>query len=309
MDLWQANRLDRLLSVIAMNLPKRAARLRVLTATAALMTGAALLYGCGEDADTTTASTAPPVIAIAATESEGRMVLEAPGTSAPGLVELELSNRGRELHTAQLLRVEGNRSRQEVLAAYEGTAMGKPVPDWLFAVGGVGMTEPGRKNSVVQRLVPGTYWIVDDAGEEESNFTTGGFARLVVSGEPHSQVKAPGAGASVVASEYAFEAKGLHAGKGRIRFVNAGAEPHHLLAMPILAGNTVDDVTAAMKANRRPPVEIDEETASTVIEGGEELLLDVELKPGRYALLCFIADRAGGPPHAFKGMVGEAVVR
>ncbi|HYG96384.1 MAG TPA: hypothetical protein VD741_04675, partial [Solirubrobacterales bacterium] len=156
---------------------------------------------------------------------------------------------------------------------------------------------------------PGTYWIVDDAGEQEPNYEAGGLSRLVVAGEPRSEVEAPSGGARVVASEYAFEAEGLRAGKGKIRFLNAGDEPHHLLAVPLLPGKTVEDVTEALKANEQPPVKIEEETASTVIEGGEEQVMEVELAPGRYALLCFIADRAGGPPHAFQGMVGEATVR
>jgi hypothetical protein len=42
-----------------------------------------------------------------------------------------------------------------------------------------------------------------------------------------------------------------------------------------------------------------------VIEGGESQLVTADLEPGRYALLCFISDRQGGPPHAVKGMVDE----
>ena len=34
-----------------------------------------------------------------------------------------------------------------------------------------------------------------------------------------------------------------------------------------------------------------------------------DLKPGKYALLCFISDRQGGPPHIAKGMITEATVR
>jgi hypothetical protein len=287
----------------------RPGRARALAATAALTAGAALLYGCGEISSTTAKETPPPVVAITAVESGGRMVLDAPATARPGPMEIQLTNEGRELHAAQLLRVEGDRSRQEVLAAYEGAAMGKPVPDWLFTAGGVGLTESGDRSSVVQRLAPGTYWIVDDAGEQKPNYKAGGLSRLEVAGEPHPEVEAPSGGARVVASEYAFEADGLRAGKAKVRFVNAGEEPHHLLAVPLLPGKTVEDVTKALKANRPPPVKIDEETASTVIEGGEEQVMEVELEPGRYALLCFIADRAGGPPHAFQGMVGETTVR
>jgi len=32
-------------------------------------------------------------------------------------------------------------------------------------------------------------------------------------------------------------------------------------------------------------------------------VVDLELKAGSYAFQCYIADRAGGPPRAFKGMV------
>ena len=34
----------------------------------------------------------------------------------------------------------------------------------------------------------------------------------------------------------------------------------------------------------------------------------MELKAGKYAFVCFISDRAGGPPHVAKGMINEVVV-
>lgn len=36
--------------------------------------------------------------------------------------------------------------------------------------------------------------------------------------------------------------------------------------------------------------------------------LDLARK-GKYALLCFVSDRKGGPPHVAKGMVAEVTVR
>ena len=36
--------------------------------------------------------------------------------------------------------------------------------------------------------------------------------------------------------------------------------------------------------------------------------VEVDLKSGKYALLCFVPDRKGGPPHVAKGMVSEATV-
>jgi hypothetical protein len=46
-----------------------------------------------------------------------------------------------------------------------------------------------------------------------------------------------------------------------------------------------------------------------VIEGGETQLVELDLEPGSYAMMCFISDRQGGPPHAVKGMVDELVVK
>ncbi len=37
-------------------------------------------------------------------------------------------------------------------------------------------------------------------------------------------------------------------------------------------------------------------------------MTDLELKKGKYALICFIQDRKGGAPHIAKGMINELVV-
>jgi len=47
-------------------------------------------------------------------------------------------------------------------------------------------------------------------------------------------------------------------------------------------------------------------TRSTpVLDGGVAQVTDLELKKGKNVLLCFISDRAGGPPHVAKGMIAE----
>jgi hypothetical protein len=46
------------------------------------------------------------------------------------------------------------------------------------------------------------------------------------------------------------------------------------------------------------------------IEGGTKQITELDLdKPGKYALLCFVSDRKGGPPHVAQGMVAEITVR
>ena len=47
---------------------------------------------------------------------------------------------------------------------------------------------------------------------------------------------------------------------------------------------------------------------TSIIDGGESLVTDLELQKGKYAFVCFIQDRAGGPPHVAKGMIQEIAV-
>ncbi|CAN0495920.1 unnamed protein product, partial [Phaeothamnion confervicola] len=58
-----------------------------------------------------------------------------------------------------------------------------------------------------------------------------------------------------------------------------------------------------------PPVDFSRETISGTLAGGTSEILALDLEPGRYALLCFASDRAGGPPHVAMGMIGEVTVR
>jgi hypothetical protein len=58
----------------------------------------------------------------------------------------------------------------------------------------------------------------------------------------------------------------------------------------------------------KPPVNFQQIQGTSVIDGGTTENVELELKSGKYALVCFISDRAGGPPHAAKGMISEATV-
>ena len=46
-----------------------------------------------------------------------------------------------------------------------------------------------------------------------------------------------------------------------------------------------------------------------VLNGGQKQVVDITLKKGSYAVLCFMNDKAGGPPHFAKGMLQEVTVK
>jgi hypothetical protein len=97
-----------------------------------------------------------------------------------------------------------------------------------------------------------------------------------------------------------------------IELSNTGSEPHHVIAAPYAPGATPADVRKAFARENGPEPLLDfERSANTaIVEGGEEQITELNLEePGKYALLCFVSDRSGGPPHVALGMVSEATVR
>ena len=278
-------------------------RMTLLTTVAALSMLGACGGGDDDDADKSPPAQAaePSRLAIELTGSAKQPTFSVPASVAGGVVEIELTNSAKGTHGAQLVRAEAGHTPQEALAAASTWAeKGKPLPEWALVVGGVAEVPSGESASVTQELAPGKYLAVD--------IDTNASAEFEVKGESGQGELAADAG-TISATEYAFESEGLKAGEGRVLFENAGGEPHFVAAAPIKQGKTIADVRKWLKTESGPsPIEEGDEISTAVIEGGSRLSVELGLTPGKYAVLCFVPDRAGGPPHAFKGMVSEAVV-
>jgi plastocyanin len=191
------------------------------------------------------------------------------------------------------------------LFSEQGTAL----PDWFLTAGGTPIAEGGSSQTVTQVLEPGTYYAFNFEGlqgpPDPKEVLT-----IDVTGDA-GDAELPDAEATVTAEEYSFEAEGLTAGETTLTFENAGQEPHHLIAAPLRPGNTIEDVERFVRTERgRPPVDLEREVQTAALEGGtsQNVTLDFA-RPGEYALICFIADREGGPPHALKGMISPASVK
>jgi hypothetical protein len=256
------------------------------------------LGGCGED-DEGTSSAAP--LAVTVTEpSKGRLAYSAPRTVPAGLVRITLENRGSEPRKAQLFRIDGRHSIAEALR------IRAPLPSWFRWEGGVGMTAPGKKASITQRLHPGKYYITGNRGDRAK------VAPLTVTGAD-TDAELPDAAASIVTKEYSFVADGLKRGANSIEFSNEGLEPHHAVVAPVRRGASVGQLRRFLRGGGPIPVgevaNIDHALETSVIESGQRQVMRLDLEPGKYALLCFVPDRRGGPSHVAKGMVDDVTVR
>lgn len=225
--------------------------------------------------------------------------IEAPQSIEAGLVEITLTNSGLGPHEAQLIRIAGGHTADQALDVVTG-GESQRIPDWVSGAGGVGTTKPRETGTATQVLEPGSYTIIDTEPHNPVN------AELEVTGEA-GEAKLPKADATVTASEYTFETSGLKAGKNTILFENTGKQLHHLIANPVKQGTTPAQVIKFFKTEEKSanPFRGGEEATvgTSVIDTGMSQVVDLDLKAGSYAFVCFIPDRAGGPPHALKGMV------
>ncbi len=237
-----------------------------------------------------------------------------PSTLKGGNIAIELTNSGKEEHDLAVLRIEGKHSMDEVMKVINSEDA--PTPSWMHAAGGIGRISPGTVGRATVNLGPGTYMFICTVMNETTHksHAAGGMMKNITVTGPKAASLPAGATGTIVAKEYGFETKGLKAGKNVVQFSVAGKELHHFLMFPLMPGKTIQDAIAVLTSDKPPagppPIDFDKGQGSSVIEKSEgAILTEVNLTAGRWAMVCFMADRAGGPPHIMKGMAAEVVVK
>ena len=261
-----------------------------------------VLAACGSDDKE---SSEAKKVSIEATGKGKNVKLNAPKSVDGGVVEITFKNSADSGQEAQLVKVEGDHSVDEVLKVI-GSREPVPIPSWMKGGGGVGEIEPGKTATATQDLGAGKYYVVGAAERGKPPTAT-----LTVEGEGGGEL--PKTDAKITAKDYSFTTSNLKSGSKQVAFENTGRELHHVVALPMRKGATLADVkkfaASEGKSDGPPPVEEKGARNSAVIDSGIRQVIDLPLKKGNYALLCFITDRKGGPPHVAKGMVSQATVK
>ena len=302
---------------------------RLASAIVAGLAAGALVAGCGDDdEDDRPVATSPPAAAgpvkfavTATANGAGRKALEFPASIEAGVVEMTLTNKDSVPRSAQIIRLAGGHTVDDVLKIVNSEEQGVKIPAWMQDGGGVGAVGPRASRTATQVLTPGTWAIWDDEGGDEGpgNSELGAKGHFTVTGEV-GDAELPDVAGRVTATDegegkdkqYGFDFDGLKAGGNQVRFENTGEELHHALFFPIAEGKTIKDVEAAFASDEEPegapPVNFDSGLGTSVVDGGIAQNVSLDLPAGRYAVVCFISDRAGGEPHAAKGMLEELTV-
>ena len=258
---------------------------------------------CGDD-DGEGDGAGAQVFEVEATDKGGEARVTTPDTVRPGAVEIRFSNMGESAHSLQIVRIGEGHTAAEIKKAGEAWGeRGGRLPDWITFAGGIGTTEPGGSGIAVVDLPAGDYAAFDiDGGGPRP------YAEFAVEGDEGEAL--PEVPAEIDATEYAFEPTALEAGSQPVLLENDGAEPHHLVAAPLKPGKTIADVKDFIKTQKGESPIVERDSFNTaIVSGGESEVVDIRLESGDYALLCFVSDRAGGPPHVAKGMAAVTTVK
>jgi plastocyanin len=285
---------------------KRVGATRAFAVVAAGMLLTLGLQACSSD------SKDPVALTVTASEqSGGQMKFDIPATIDGGVVKITFKNTGTQPHELQLVRVkDGTTADQFVKDVLENESA--PIPDYVLGpAGGAGPTAPGATTTVTQKLDPGTYVYVCSMGDGDAvHYKHGMLGTVTVKGDK-GKGDLPKSTATVTAKEYGYDITGLKAGTNTVLWQNVGKELHMAMFIPMNPGTTLDQVKAAFSAppdqqTGPPPVDFSKATGLEVIAPGDKLVQDsLTLEKGSYVVLCFVTDRAGGPPHLAKGMIQQ----
>lgn len=279
-------------------------------AAAAACALAVLFGGCGGDSDQ------PTKVAIEVTENgRGDYSVSVPRQIEGGAVELTLNNGGnRAPHAAQVIRLGSGHTFAEALPIIDGDKP-VPIPGWINGYGGVGPVQPGHSGSATVRLDEGHYVIQDDA---ENGAKSPPYGEFDVTGtndaelpETDATVTAATTGSRDPAHEYEWKSEGLEAGANEITFDSQGAEALHILvAAPIRGNATIEQVGRELDSNAPPrSLAFRDATQTEVLDGGKREVTTLELRPGRYAFICFLPDRdEPEEPHYRTGLLKEVTI-
>jgi uncharacterized cupredoxin-like copper-binding protein len=275
-----------------------------------LLMAATVLAGCKSErasTDTGSAGSTPaatqPATPATVTVTAKDFGFDAPAKIPAGATRFELANQGKELHQAQLIRLEDGKTFDDFAQAMKTPG---PPPSWVKWVGGPNGIAPGQRANATAVLTPGRYaYICVIPGTDGVMHVAKGMARPfeVTAATSGAAAELPAADVTIKLVDYGFESsQPLTPGRHTIRVENAGPQVHELVLLKLAPGKKTEDFGRWAESMKGPPPA--EPLGGVVgLEKGGSGSFEVELTPGDYGFICFIPDAKDGKPHLMHGMM------
>lgn len=239
---------------------------------------------------------------------------DAPESTPAGWTRITLNNESDGLRQAAFLRLEDDKSMDDVFAAIDA-GMQEPA-EWMVPFGGVSGVAPGEATTVSVNLAAGQYIVIDPVPTADGvpGMAKGYFMPLVVE-ESDVATEAPAADLAINLVDYAFEMDydALSAGSQTIKVTNSSSqEAHEVVIVKLDESTTVEDFLGEFSLdNPGGPLPGQFVAGTAAFVEGSDNYLEVDLEEGAaYGVICFTPSPPNqGAPHFMLGMVGEFTVQ
>jgi hypothetical protein len=253
---------------------------------------------------------APVPVAAIVTVHAKDFSFDMPRTVKSGTSLWRLVNDGKEMHHLLIIKLDKGKTAADFAATMKKPG---PMPAWAHSVGGPNPALPGGSVDATLTLDPGEYLatcFVPSPGSPAPHVTKGMVVPFTVTAEKSNGV-APAADVTVRLNDYNFTVSApLTAGHHTLRVENDAPQAHELVLVELPPGKTIADVgkwvDVDLMAGPPPGRPIG---GTSAIDKGRTTFVPVDLKPGRYGMICFVPDAKDGKAHSMKGMFKEFTVK
>jgi hypothetical protein len=250
----------------------------------------------------------PPRGANVVTVVAREYAFDMPASIPAGLTSFILHGEGAQPHHIMLFRLDRGKTLSDAFHALTLTAA---LPPWMHAVGGPNSPAPGGgvSNGTVM-LEPGEYVVfcMVPSPDGAPHFAKGMVRGLTVRASARGATTLPTGDITLTLRDYDFvfstpPTRGHHT----IVVTNTGRQPHEVILSRLAPGKTSRDFVRWIETQEGPPP-VTPFGGTTDIPPGGAILIEVDLEPGSYSLLCRVRDVRDGKPHDAHGMSRDFVV-
>jgi hypothetical protein len=276
-------------------------RSKLMSGVAVAALAPTVLLGQAHDGHAAHNAASPHTITLVYTDYS---FADMPDTVSAGMVTLRGVNEGKEPHQAMVVRLGDGHTADELMRALQNPG---PPPSWMHIEGG-----PQVGADVMLNLVPGQYVLLCmiPSPDGTPHAMKGMVRPFTVVPSSAAAVSPPVVDLDLTMANYDWTmSKPLKAGRNVIKVTTAPGQPHELVIAHLLPGKGAKDIAAWEENMSGGPPPFDFITGNSPLGGGGTNYLTVDLKPGRYALVCFLPDAADGKSHLAHGMIREIFVR
>ncbi len=250
------------------------------------------------------AKAAPPTVTVTATDYR----FDAPASMPAGAVTIHLINHGKELHQAQMIKLEDGKTAADLAKALQTPG---PPPSWIKFVGGPNGIVPGQEAQATLELAPGNYvYLCLIPSPDGVMHAAKGMVRpFEVTAASGAVAEAPATDVTIKLTDYTFEpSPALTQGRHTIMVENAGPQPHELVLVKLAPGKKAEDFGKWAETGMKGPPPAQPIGGVTFLDKGSQGSFTADLTPGDYGFICFVPDAKDGKPHLAHGMMKTVTV-